>query len=896
MPLDGIWSVKLERTPARTRGFVTLPGTLESNGIGDPAVFPAANGPARPLSFAGPAVFERTVSIPDKWAGKSLRLFLELVHGRSQVWVDDKPAEGSGRSLAVPHQYDLTSLLTPGDHVLRLLVDNTLAIPLSPAAAGGAANHNWNGVLGRCELRVADPVSLRHVAVTPDIRKLTAVAKITVENRTGAIVSGTLAIKAATCSSPQKHAPPGLSLPVVLNPGVNALEAVLPMGDRVQFWDEFIPAVYRMTLDLTCTGPDQRRLRDTAVVEFGMREISRKGTQFHLNGRAILLRGTHHRGLFPDDARNPAEPAGWLKFFKAARAHGFNLVRFPAWCPPEAAFAAADITGVYLMPESPVLGDCAGRPELLSFAWKEAERILHDFGDHPSFLFFSIGDGLTGKPESVLDLIRHLKNRDATKLYAAGTDAEWTRAGCSLDPAAADFAAAATLVTVPGAPACSLRRTGPGEPASTEPDHAAAVRALPVPFIATGLGRLAAHPGLHTREKYTGRLRPAHLEKLRERLLEQGIADRAADWAAASGQLAILLAKEEIEAAIRTPGLGGFLFSDLEDAPGPDGLATCGFLDEFGDSKGIITADRVRRFCSPIVALARFPRWVWTTNETLRARIEVAHYGEEGGLDISVNWKFRVDGTVLASGTFPSLDVAQGRLITVGAISVPLAVCDAPAKGTLSVEVRGAEAENRWDLWIYPDPARQADPALPEDLTVTRAWTPEARNRLLAGGRVVLIPGPDVKLANAIPGRFLPPDDTAADPAGGADWPTLGLWCDVSHPALDHFPTDASAGWQWRDLAERSRAVSLDFLPPSFRAVVEIIDNPTRCQRLACLFEAQVGPGRLLFCSVDLETAMASRPAARQLRHSLLAYAAGDSFAPAQTIPVTAVDALFQAG
>ena len=151
-------------------------------------------------------------------------------------------------------------------------------------------------------------------------------------------------------------------------------------------------------------------------------------------------------------------------------------------------------------------------------------------------------------------------------------------------------------------------------------------------------------------------------------------------------------------------------------------------------------------------------------------------------------------------------------------------------------------------------------------------------------------------LANAIPGRFLPPDDAAADPAGGADWPALGLWCDVSHPALDRFPTDAGAGWQWRDLAEHSRAVSLDFLPPAFRAVVEVIDNPARCHRLACLFEAQVGHGRLLFCSVDLESDLAARPAARQLRQSLLEYAGGDAFAPAHAIPIAAVDALFQAG
>ena len=55
-----------------------------------------------------------------------------------------------------------------------------------------------------------------------------------------------------------------------------------------------------------------------------------------------------------------------------------------------------------------------------------------------------------------------------------------------------------------------------------------------------------------------------------------------------------------------------------------------------------------------------------------------------------------------------------------------------------------------------------------------------------------------------------------------------------------------------------------------------------------------MGNGKLLVCSVDLENDLASRPVARQLRHSLLAYMASDDFAPRTSITTEMLEGLLR--
>ena len=84
-----------------------------------------------------------------------------------------------------------------------------------------------------------------------------------------------------------------------------------------------------------------------------MREIGTKGTQFTINDRPTFLRGTLECCIFPLTGYPPTDVEEWMRILEVAKAHGLNHMRFHSWCPPQAAFEAADRLGVILHAECP---------------------------------------------------------------------------------------------------------------------------------------------------------------------------------------------------------------------------------------------------------------------------------------------------------------------------------------------------------------------------------------------------------------------------------------------------------------------------------------------------------------------------------------------------------------
>ena len=341
---------------------------------------------------------------------------------------------------------------------------------------------------------------------------------------------------------------------------------------------------------------------------------------------------------------------------------------------------------------------------------------------------------------------------------------------------------------------------------------------------------------------------------------------------------------------LRTPGFGGFQLLDLHDFPG-QGTSLVGVLNAFWNEKGYVTPEEYRRFCNETVPLARLAKRTWTSNETLEARIELAHFGKAGLPNCAAEWTLTDDrGRTIAEGRLPEVDVPTGAVTFLGPIRIGLAEFTAPAGAQLSVSIPGTTAANDWNLWIYPH--KPAHAAGNKVVTASELDKPTLA-ALDHGARVVLLPPRD-----KIKGR---PEawqpifwNTQWIPSGNQ---SLGLLCDEKHPALSAFPTAFHSDWQWHDLMNRSVAVDLSDAPAGLQPIVQIVPDWNEPCREALLFECQVGKGRLLVCSADHRTDLANRPAARQLRRSLLAYAAGpavdpeSAMTPAQIRGLLVVDA-----
>lgn len=939
LSLAGQWRFQLDRADAgeNERWFaralpdrVTLPGGLTEQGIGDPPSlttkwlgrlsatwhrevhlapyitdenfkFPYWLTPD--LYYAGAAWYQRDIQIPDDWAGKRVVLSLERPHWETRVWLGGRLI-GTNNALATPHEYDLGQVPS-GKHTLTIRVDNRMIIDIgeNSHSVSDHTQGNWNGIVGRIELRATPLVWIEDVRVYPNVANKSVRVVVASTNGTPGMFAGKLTLSFEANGKPT-------ALPVSRNFG--SAEADLTTEDEVKLgpeallWDEFSPQLYSVRAELR-GELDGQLIESVRTVTFGLREISTQGTQFLINGRKTFFRGTLECAIFPKSGHPPTDVDSWKRIIQICQAHGLNMIRFHSWCPPEAAFIAADELGFYFQVEasswanqSTTLGD--GKP-VDAWIYAETDRILKHYGNHPSFLLMAYGNEPGGPNHKAFlsEYLNHYKPMDSRRLWTSG--AGWPQLPenefhVTPDPRVQGWGE-------------GLKSRINGRAPETMTDYRDYIAARAAPVISHEIGQWCVYPNFDEIEKYTGYLKPRNFEIFRDTLRARHMGDQARQFLLASGKLQTLCYKEDIESALRTPGMGGFQLLDLHDFPG-QGTALVGVLDPFWESKGYVTAGEFSRFCNRTVPLARLARRVFTTEEHLEAALEVAHFGADPLKNAVTEWKLVDDaGKVHVSGKLPAKTLPIDNAIPLGKISAALRGLPAPAKYKLVVALRSGDpaasrveggsginaafqtnVENDWDIWVYPP---KVDTAIPSGITVVDQLDDAAIATLNAGGNVLW---------------FIPPKRVAGDPGTGrvalgfssifwnTAWTrrqpphTLGILCDPKHPLFESFPTEFHSNWQWWYLVSRAGAMILDQFPAELRPSVQVIDDWFTNRKLGLVLEARVGKGKLVVCSIDLESELESDPVRRQFRHSLLRYMNGGEFNPAVNVSVEQLQTL----
>ena len=402
------------------------------------------------------------------------------------------------------------------------------------------------------------------------------------------------------------------------------------------------------------------------------------------------------------------------------------------------------------------------------------------------------------------------------------------------------------------------------------------------------VGQYVVYPNLAELPKYDSTpLRATAWEAIKADLEKKGRLDEAARYTRDSGKLAALLYKEDLERALRTKGLAGIQLLQLQDFPGQS-TATVGLLDAFWDSKGIITPAEFRRFCAPTVPLARMKKFTWLNSETFQADIEAAHFAERPLTNATATWSLRDGTSVIGEGSFAIASLPLGNGIPLGSIQVSLAKVQQAVQLTLEVSITAAQAANSWSVWVYPAlPAAAENPA---GFTVARGVDGHTLATLAAGQTVVLLP-PAGAVKKPIPGRFIP---VFWSPLHFPNQPgTLGATIETAHPLWRQFPTSTHTDWQWWELTAKSVAVDLDGLDPDITKPFRFVDKYNRNALPSAIFEARVGPGKLLVCTLDVDSDLDSRIVARQLRRALFAYAGSAEFEPKGKLSPDQLAALF---
>jgi beta-galactosidase len=909
-PLVGTWRFQLDRNDLgigdewfkrELTQTIALPGILQAQGYGDeistntPWVLslydklwferedykthtqpgnvrvPFVSQPTR--HYLGAAWYQRDIEIPKEWEGRRVVLFLERTRWETRAWLDDKLI-GTNNSLCTPHEFDF-GIVAPGKHRVTVRVDNRMLVNYRPDAhaVSDSLGSTWNGIVGKIELRSTPPVWIEEIQIFPQSATQSALVRVSLGNATAATTTNDLFLAFIPKAASGGGKPAWQK--VIFDSPRTTIEMEVQNGYPFKTWDEFQPELFELTVATATSVPGGKQYRAHKRMTFGFRDFKTSGQEFIINGRPTMLRGTHHGGDFPLTGYPPCDVEYWRKLFQTCKAWDLNHVRFHSFCPPEAAFVAADEIGIYLQIEPGMWNEISPGTPMERRLYDETERIIKYYGNHPSFVLLSPSNEPKGRwKEALPKWVKHFRERDPRHLYTTGT-------GWSLIDEPQPVADKVDYLAVHRIGLNMMR----GNSAWFGRDYARSMRGVDVPNLVHENGQWCAYPDFDVIKKFTGFIRPGNFEIFRDSAAANGVLEYNKQFAHASGRFQLACYKEEIEAILRTPGLGGFQMLDLHDYTG-QGTALVGLLDPFWEEKGYVNAREWRQFCSETVPLARLTKRVFTTSENFEAEIEVTHYGLMPKTNVTISWHI-LDASIaaVANGKLAPQTLRWGRNPALGRISAALSNLPAPAAYRLVV--KGQDSENSWNFWLYP---AQVLPAADKDVFVTSSW-PAAESKLAAGGKVLLLP------RNADLDWSSPPLDNLPvfwnrlmSPQWGR---MIGLWCDPNHPTLAGFPTKANCDWQWTQITKGTRAVNIGKLPRELKPVVAAIDDWNRNWKLAPIFEAKVGKGKLLVCSFDITTKLDERVVARQLRRSLLDYIASDKFQPAVSITPEQLRALW---
>lgn len=735
-------------------------------------------------------------------------------------------------------------------------------------------------------------------------------------------VDGELVDSCNFISTPQRYL-----LPKKVKPGKHLLEIVVDNGRGVP--DQVYGSSHAYTEDTQTNWngiigeirlevkSEERRMKNSNVLPDFAKDFHIKGTHFYANGHRIFLRGKHDAAVWPLTGHVEMSVEGWMKYLGTCKEYGINHVRFHSWCPPEAAFVAADSLGIYLQPELPFWGSFDKKDErLIAFLHQEGENILREYGHHPSFRMMALGNELWGDIDKMKEFVDDFRKIAPDKYYTFGSNYYLGYQGikegmdyfttCRIGGEGWGKYNTHTRGSFSFADAYDGGMINHFHPNSTMNFDEACDKAG-IPIISHETGQFQTYPDYREMKKYTGVLHPYNFEVFRRRLAAAGMLSQADDFHKASGLWSVKLYKADIEMDLRTKNMAGFQLLDIQDYPG-QGSAFVGILDAFMESKGITTPEEWRQWCSPVVPLLEMKKFCFEDGEKIQAKVKVANYGGSSLKGKKLKWHLAEDEGVLNIFSYDE------GLVDVGELNGVFHV-QQPTKLLLTLNIEGTEARNSYELWVYPKKALgKKGVIIAKDLNdeVVKVlekggkvlWMPTASSHFVTADDTLLQANNKLSQAN---NKLSQADNATPYTVGGlfqTDYwnyrmfkticennkkkvspGTLGILTNPEHPIFKGFPTEMHTNWQWFPVIKESHPLVLDNFAKDYRPIVQVIDNIERNHKLGLVMEWKVGAGKLLVCMSDLEKA-AKYPEGKAFYQSVIDYMRSADFNPSAEITV----------
>lgn len=848
--LSGQWQVKLdaekqETMPQAYPETMMLPGTTSAAGLGMPNPAKETGCLTDAYRFEGAVWFMRTFTAGD-WTGEQTMLTLERTR-KTTVYLDGRPI-GHQESLCTPHRYFLPPVHA-GEHTLVIRVDNTEYPTRGGHLTSPDTQSNWNGITGEISLTVAHTL-LTDLTVRPDLRR------------------GCLRVHGHIIGAPDGVA--GIVLPGQMEHLLpyrrGVLDGECPLKGNEAFWDEAHPEIHTISIDLD---------GDVYETTFGLRDVRTVGRRLLINGRETFLRGKVDNLLYPKTGYTPTDVASWMTILGIAKEYGINHYRYHTACPPDAAFTAADLLGVYMAPELPFWGTVAEEGEEgydereRDFLFQEGFRILREYGHHPSFLWLSLGNELWGSKDVLNRMMRAYREADDTKLYSSGAnnyqfvpdvlDEENVFVGVRLGRerlirgsyAMCDAPQGIVQTTAPESVSNYDASIVPetlgqsGEAGKVQIQYGTGVKEVDaqsadalipdVPVISHEVGQYVFYPDFSEISHYTGPLKPRNIEAMRENLERAGLYGEHEAFFRQTGHLAVECYKREIETLLRSREVSGFQLLDLQDYTG-QGTALVGVLNAMMENKGLISAEEWREFCAGTVVLGEFASFTGMMGEDIRFDVQISECDPEKQHTCIRCTLMDGERELYACDVAPG--ARHGRLTDAVSVTFPAEcyrdVVQERITGLTVVLTLADGTRNHYPIWLIP----------PIDIRITREGI-EKDGRMVtfvsaeekADGAAIVVPSAEGQLpAEYCTDFWCYPMFRSISESMGKPVPvgTMGLSIDTASPLLKRFAQEDYTTPAWYAILQTAH---VQRLPADIHPAVQMIDNTERCARLGILYQ-----------------------------------------------------------
>ena len=697
-------------------------------------------------------------------------------------------------------------------------------------------------------------------------------------------------------------------------------------------WSIASPKLYTLNVEIEYEDGTREELSD----RFGFRYVTAEGKNFYLNGYPFYMRG-YIRGCAAHEHQNNcalSEYDFYKKNIIMAKSYGYNTIRFHSVIPPEECFRAADELGIMIHIEMRREDDdyknleemLYGKNDFLSD--EQLMGIINSLYNHPSFMVYCIGNEIRepGKKQRVSEIAKIIKREDKTRLFID------TCAHGEYDRDYVDFDVQHMSYYFPYGKRANMFYdtdnllgfgTVRGIDMKSEGEGSVIKRGI-------AFGRpLVAHEVCHytswrdyyaLRDKFKsfGKEAPWWVEEEIKLLEAKGYKEGFKDTLQITKDFQFRCWKTALENLRASELLSGFhmlQFADTDKYENSNGVVDC-----FDDPHGI-SPEEFRKFNADTVLLARLPKQIYTSAESVRIPVLLSQYMIDPPTRADFSYTLTGNSGVVRSGKLASVDTYACGLYEICNMTLALPECTKPEKLVLDCRLSycdGSESSNSWEIWIFPkiDCPLAIDASCDmtgdyltravsfdtgADLVITDKLDDKLFERLDNGEDVILIYRTDWCRHLLNKGMDAPKYSFRHvwERYKGVIWDrgTINGGPDKAEILNKYgFVTDGQINYQYYHLIDDSDKITLDDFPCKVESLVSGLDKASRdrfdaskfelrellrdrtMRNFSYAFSLKVGKGRLLVTGFNFTGAANFEPATLAMLKTLVAYAHSEDF------------------